>query len=165
MSNNTWGTLWLVAITAIFGLMAWYLPDDANMPDTANWSEKAPVTRAETATSRPSIRCITQKFTVTAYCPCEICCGRFSDGITASGHVIRPGEGFVAADKRFPFGTLFLIPGYHGSSGVIVLDRGGAIKGNRLDVFFDTHYKALQWGKQELNVTYWLRVKAEMEQN
>lgn len=26
-----------------------------------------------------------QLITVTAYCPCGICCGRFSDGITASG--------------------------------------------------------------------------------
>ena len=87
---------------------------------------------------------------VTAYCPCERCCGAFADGITASGHVIKPGDRFVAADKRFEFGQMFVIPGY---GRVPVLDRGGAIKGNKLDLFFGDdangvsgHQRALSWG-------------------
>jgi 3D (Asp-Asp-Asp) domain-containing protein len=89
---------------------------------------------------------------VTAYCPCPICCGEYADGITACGHEIQPGDTFVAADKRFPFGTEMLIPGYSNSKPVKVLDRGGAIKGNRLDVFFATHQEALEWGVQYLTV-------------
>ena len=71
---------------------------------------------------------------LTAYCPCEICCGEyFSDGITASGHRIKQGDAFVAAPPRFPFGTEIAIMGY----GVVpVLDRGGAIQGNCFDVLF-----------------------------
>jgi hypothetical protein len=48
---------------------------------------------------------------VTAYCPCRKCCGKYSDGVTACGHKIQPGDTFVAADRRYPFGTEMLIPG------------------------------------------------------
>ena len=89
---------------------------------------------------------------VTANCPCPKCCGQYSDGVTASGHKIRPGDTFVAADGRYSFGTEMLIPGYSNSRPVQVLDRGGAIKGNRLDVFFATHQEALEWGVKYLEV-------------
>jgi len=89
---------------------------------------------------------------VTAYCPCPKCCGEYSDGVTACGHEIQPGDTFVAADGRYPFGTEMLIPGYSNSQPVQVLDRGGAIKGNRLDVFFANHQEALEWGVKYLEV-------------
>ena len=89
---------------------------------------------------------------VTAYCPCPKCCGEYSDGVTASGHEIQPGDTFVAADRRYPLRTEMLIPGYSNSRPVKVLDRGGAIKGNRLDVFFATHEEALKWGVKYLEV-------------
>jgi len=84
---------------------------------------------------------------VTAFCPCEKCCGKFADGITASGHKIVQGDKFVAAPPEIPFGTMIEIPNY----GLVpVLDRGGVIKGDRLDVFFDTHEEALEWGVKYL---------------
>jgi len=89
---------------------------------------------------------------VTAYCPCEKCCGRYADGITASGHKIRPGDRFAAADPNIPFGTMLIIQGYNNNKPVPVLDRGGAIKGAKLDVFFDTHKEALEWGVKYLKV-------------
>lgn len=90
---------------------------------------------------------------VTAYCPCELCCKGFSDGITASGHRIAVGDKFVAAPPNIPFGTLVSIPGYHRGLPVPVRDRGGSIKGKRLDIYFDTHQEALDWGIQYLEVT------------
>ena len=89
---------------------------------------------------------------VTGYCPCSQCCGSFSDGITANNHHIQPGDTFVAADKSYQFGTEMVIPGYNSDRSVQVMDRGGAIKGNRLDLFFHTHQQALQWGVQHLDV-------------
>lgn len=89
---------------------------------------------------------------VTAYCPCPRCCGEYSDGITACGYEIQPGDTFVAADRRYSFGTEIIVPGYSNSQPVKVLDRGGAIKGNRLDVFFATHEEALEWGVQYIEV-------------
>ncbi len=89
---------------------------------------------------------------VTAYCPCRKCCGRFADGRTACNHRIRPGDVFVAADKRYPFGTEVVIPGYNGNRPVKVLDRGKAIRGNRLDIFFASHWVAKKWGTKYLLV-------------
>ena len=92
------------------------------------------------------------KMLVTAYCPCPLCCGPNAAGITASGKLVDYNDGhFVAADPSLHFGTKVIIPGY-ASSSVEVVDRGGAIKGNHIDVFFPTHEEALQWGKQTLNV-------------
>jgi len=89
---------------------------------------------------------------VTAYCPCEKCCGEWSDGFTANNHEITPGDRFVAADSRYAFGTEMVIADYNHGDTVKVLDRGGAIKDNRLDVFFATHTEALQWGVRYIDV-------------
>ena len=94
----------------------------------------------------------TVRMRVTAYCPCEKCCGEFADGVTASGHKIQPGDCFVAADRNFPFGTELIVPDYNADRLVKVIDRGGAITGERLDVFFATHEQALQWGVKNLDV-------------
>lgn len=99
----------------------------------------------------------TMWMTVTAYSPDARSCGKWADGITASGYSVET-NGFksVAADTRLlPFGTVLSIPGYHNGRLVPVLDRGGAIKGDRLDVLFPTHEEALQWGRQRLLVTVW----------
>ena len=95
--------------------------------------------------------------TVTAYSPDHRSCGEFADGITASGKSIwTNGMKLVAADKRLmKFGTMLSIPGYDGGAIVPVLDRGGAIKGNRLDVLYPTHSTARKWGVQKLPVVVW----------
>lgn len=92
---------------------------------------------------------------VTAYCACQRCCGPLAAGITASGRHIKKGDKLVAADKQYPFNTLMTIPGYNKGKPVKVLDRGGAIKGNKLDVYFDSHREALQWGVKTLKVKIW----------
>jgi 3D (Asp-Asp-Asp) domain-containing protein len=94
----------------------------------------------------------TVRMRVTAYCPCERCCGRYSNGQTACGYKIRPTDAFIAADKKYSFGTEMLVPGYNNAEPVKVLDRGGAIHGNRLDVFFASHNEALKWGVRYLDV-------------
>ena len=93
------------------------------------------------------------KMLVTAYCPCTKCCGPNANGITASGNYVTYNDGhFVAADSSLPFGTKVIIPGYNATP-VEVIDRGGAIKGDHIDVFFPTHEQALQWGRRTLEVT------------
>jgi 3D (Asp-Asp-Asp) domain-containing protein len=90
---------------------------------------------------------------VSAYCPCEICCGEYADGVTASGQDVNgPVRHWIAAPARYPFGTVFRIPGYDSGRPVCVLDRGGAIKGNKLDLYFPTHTEALGWGRQIITV-------------
>lgn len=89
---------------------------------------------------------------ITAYCPCGRCCARNRDGKTSSGHKIKRGDAFVAADRKYPFGTEMIVPGYNNSEPVKVLDRGSNIYGNRLDVFFNSHQKAREWGVKYLPV-------------
>ena len=82
---------------------------------------------------------------VTAYCSCK----RPNDIVyTASGAEAVEGV-TVAADKsKYPFGTVLYIEGLGER---IVQDVGGAIKGNRVDVYFNNHEDALAFGRQTLN--------------
>ena len=94
------------------------------------------------------------RMTVTAYCPDACCCGVYADGVTASGRPVTTARGrFVAADTDLlPLGTLLSVPGYAGGRPVEVIDRGAAIRGMRLDVFFADHEDAAAWGVRELDV-------------
>ena len=72
-------------------------------------------------------------------------------GITASVYKLDVGAGekCIAAPPEIRFGVRIFVPGY----GVaIVRDRGGAITGNRLDVYFDDVEEARHWGRQTLRV-------------
>lgn len=102
----------------------------------------------------------TMWMTVTAYSPDERSCGKWADGITASlKSVWTNGMKLVAADTRLlPMGSLVSVPGYDDGRVVPVLDRGGAIKGKRLDVLYPTHEIALKWGVRRLPVTVWAYV-------
>ena len=91
---------------------------------------------------------------VTAYCGGPCCCGDHADGLTASGRPTTHNAGrFVAADwDVLPRGTRLRVPGYADDELVEVLDRGGAITGRRLDVFFPAHADALAWGRRRVEV-------------
>lgn len=94
---------------------------------------------------------------VTAYSPDERSCAGTADNITASNHHIDTNaHHLVAADTRvLPFGSMISITGYDGGQVVPVLDRGGAIKGNHLDVLFPTHEQARAWGVKKVRITVW----------
>lgn len=83
------------------------------------------------------------EYLLTAYCPCPICCGKWSNmenPTTASG--ARATAGWtIAAPKNFAFGTKIMIDGQIYE----VQDRGGAITGNHFDVFCNTHQEALNF--------------------
>lgn len=67
---------------------------------------------------------------------------------TARGSLLR--KGLVAVDpKVIPLGTRLYIPGY---GNAIADDIGGAIKGNRIDLAFDSHGEAIQFGRQNITV-------------
>ena len=103
------------------------------------------VTSRSSSTSRGSASGTTL-FKVTAYCPCKKCCGK-TNGITASGTKAKEGR-TIATSSQFSFGTKLLING----TTYTVEDRGGAIKGNKIDVYFDTHAEAIAWGVKYLPV-------------
>ena len=106
----------------------------------------------------------------TGYCKCGKCCGwkrnwkrqpviaygptkghPKSVGITAVGTVADWGT--IAADTTYyPFGTIMHIPGYGWGR---VEDIGSAIKGQHIDLYFPTHRKALEWGRERKEVRIW----------
>lgn len=84
-------------------------------------------------------------FKITHYCPCRICCGVWAtDGTTytASGARAYPNHTIAVDTRVFPFGTKVLINGHIYTAE----DRGGAIKGNKIDIFCATHQDALNGG-------------------
>ena len=85
-------------------------------------------------------------YKITAYCGCVKCCGK-TDGITASGTHVTAGR-TIAAPPEIPFGTQIIINGHT----YTVEDRGGAIKGNRIDIYFETHEEALKFGVQYVEI-------------
>lgn len=91
------------------------------------------------------------KFTATYYCPCSKCCGK-NDRITASG--ARATQGVtVAMPKGYALGSKVLLKDtkgnvLNGGNPYIVQDRGGAIQGNRIDIFVDSHQEALRLGRK-----------------
>lgn len=76
-------------------------------------------------------------------------------GITASG--ARAKRGTVAVDPRvIPLGTKLyvksLTPGVPDYGFAIAQDTGGAIKGNKIDLFMDTVWECLQFGRRPVMV-------------
>lgn len=72
-------------------------------------------------------------------------------GQTASGSKAR--KGTIAADTSiYPFGTVMYVEGYGYGR---VEDRGGAIKGDHIDLWFRTHEQAKSWGQKRIPVKIW----------
>ena len=94
--------------------------------------------------------CIMQKigdFKLTAYCSCTKCCEKWGGSpegkIGAWGIGAYDGITFAVDPTVIPYGTKIYIEGV----GVgIASDCGGAIKNARIDVYFDNHEEALQFG-------------------
>ncbi|WP_018753083.1 3D domain-containing protein [Paenibacillus sanguinis] len=75
-------------------------------------------------------------------------------GITYSGVKVRRDKktvSTIAADlKLFPIGTILYIPGYGYG---VVADKGSAIRGHKIDLYFDTTKQVYkEWGKKEVEV-------------
>ena len=72
-------------------------------------------------------------------------CGK-SDGITASGLKVAE-KRTLACPPSFPFGTKMSI---EGMGEFRCEDRGGAIKGNHIDIYMETKTEAFAFGRQHL---------------
>ena len=86
-------------------------------------------------------------YKITAYCSCAKCCGK-TNGITASGTKATAGR-TIAASSKFALGTKLNINGHT----YTVEDRGGAITGNKIDIYVNSHAEALAWGVRYLPVS------------
>lgn len=108
--------------------------------------KSAVVTSRASSSSRTSSSSTVKLYKVTAYCSCSKCCGK-SNGITSSGKKATAGR-TIAAPSSFAFGTKVIINGKE----YVVEDRGGAINGNHIDIYMNSHSAAISWGVKYLPV-------------
>ena len=106
-----------------------------------------PVIEQEYTTAVAEREYIEVTATLTAYCPCVKCCGK-SDGITASGTQATAGRTVAVDTRLIPYGTEISIDG----KTYIAEDCGGKVKGYTIDVFFNSHEEALNFGRQTKTV-------------
>ncbi|KZE39942.1 peptidoglycan-binding protein [Bhargavaea cecembensis] len=102
---------------------------------------------ASASKSEPSA---TRELSVRATAYTAYCNG--CSGITATGIDLKanPNQKVIAVDpKVIPLGTKVWVEGY---GEAIAGDTGGAIKGNRIDVFIPNKSRALQWGSKTVTV-------------
>lgn len=104
---------------------------------TADPAPKAPTIDGYEYTSAISV-------TATGYTPYDAGCS----GITATGTVAKKGS--IAVDPNIiPYGTELYIPGYGYG---IAEDCGGAIKGNKIDLCYETKNEAFSWGRRNVTI-------------
>lgn len=92
-------------------------------------------------------------FTITAYCGCANCCGAYAEnrGEVVTGAIGEPltANYSIAVDPNvIAFNEVVLINGKEYEA----QDTGGAIKGNRIDIYFDNHEDAVNYGVQYIEV-------------
>ena len=93
-------------------------------------------------------------FKLTAYCSCSLCCGIWADnrpnGIVygAIGEELKEGYSIAVDPTVIAYRTEVVINGHTYKA----QDCGGAIKGNRIDIYMSDHNKALKFGVQYAEV-------------
>ena len=95
-------------------------------------------------------------FRLTAYCPCAKCCGKWANDaavkVGAIGVPLVQGVSIAVDPRVIPYLSSVYIDGHE----YIAHDCGGAIKGNRIDMYFEDHDVALQFGVQYKEVFIWI---------
>ena len=138
-----------VCAGALLGAGTAYSITEPVQPDKATFRSVVVQTSVEAEEPQEPDLVSIGAFTVYAYCPCETCCGQWSGGPTASG--VMPEEGrTVAADwDVLPAGTEIYLDGIGWRT---VEDTGGAIRGDTIDIFFESHEEAAAFGVQQVEL-------------
>lgn len=130
----------VTALAAIMTLLIMFLPYQTEQATLAPEPVIHVVEQKEAPEDEPApVR--TEIFEITAY--------SYSGSRTASG--TWPKVGCVASDWNvLPPGTKIYVPGidYYG----VVEDRGGAIRGQKLDLYMSSEHECIQFGRQRLEV-------------
>lgn len=93
---------------------------------------------------------------LTAYCPCAKCCGKWENGITASGVIAQEGRTVAVDPKVIPLGAEVEI------NGAIYIAEDTGVVGNSVDIFMNSHQAALDFGLQYAAIK-WRMPKTEGE--
>ncbi|MDO4650271.1 MAG: 3D domain-containing protein, partial [Eubacteriales bacterium] len=74
-------------------------------------------------------------FRITHYCPCSICCGPYTDGITSTGVTATTNHTIAVEPNQIPYGSKVVINGQV----YVAEDCGGGIKTNCIDIYVASH--------------------------
>lgn len=99
------------------------------------------------------------KFKLTAYCSCKKCCGKYAANrpvdengneivYGSTGAQLQAGVSIAVDPRVIPYGTKVVINGHT----YVAQDTGGSIKGKKIDVYFDDHQEALDFGVKKAEV-------------
>lgn len=132
------------------GRIEWIPEKTYCVKNTTSDSPIYTIYRAQPTTPPEPEREFIGTYTLTAYCGCCQCCGK-SDGITSTGTHAEQGRTVAVDPSVIPYGTRLLIDDNY----YIAEDCGGAIQGNRIDVYFNDHQQALNYGVQTIDVYAW----------
>lgn len=133
------GTAAAVFLTAASAFSA-YAGPAGEATAVSEQSAKVPETRT-TADGIPAD--YAGNFRITAYCASET-----GSSMTCSGKHAKSSHTIAADLNVFPLGTRLLI----GDTVYTVEDCGGAVKGNKLDIYFDTYKECINWGVRHKDV-------------
>ena len=137
----------------------WFVTDDPNyIPPSKQPADVTEPAATEPEKQEPELISL-GRFKLTAYCGCRKCCGKYADNrpVDENGEVIVTGSigvrlyagVSIAVDPRvIPYHTQVVINGHTYTAH----DTGGNIKGNRIDVYFDDHDEAWDFGTQYAEV-------------
>ena len=86
-------------------------------------------------------------FRTTAYCPCRKCSGGWG-GRTSTGTIAAANHTISVDPRVIPYGSRIMI------GGVVYTaeDCGGGVKGNHIDIFFNTHGETRAYGSRNVEV-------------
>ena len=162
----------IILLLLIIFIYTRLLPDPAEAPSTpasAAFTQEDTTTTPQTNPTESATEAPTEApaetweslgtFTITAYCPCEICCGYWAtirpldengDPIvyTSTGEIAKHLSTIAVDPEVIPYGTVVKFGGHT----FIAQDTGGAIKGNRIDVYLNDHKLARRFGVLEAEV-------------
>lgn len=87
-------------------------------------------------------------FKLTFYCACSSCSGGYGAG-TATGTRCTEGRTIAVDPRVIPLGSKVYIEGF---GDFIAEDTGGAIKGNKIDIYLSDHDRCYELGVTSANV-------------
>lgn len=100
-----------------------------------------------------------EEFEATGYCNCEICCGKWAKyHSTYTGATPQEGVTIAVDPDVIPLYSQVFVQMPNDDSDVwhcyTAQDIGGAIKGNRIDIYFENHEDALAFGRKKVLLSY-----------
>lgn len=139
---TTYGLFICLLLFAIICLFTKCKADAENFAPIKNTETSNAIT-TEREETRPEFLDMGE-FRFTAYCACPKCCGKWADGITATGTKPVQGRTIAVDEDVIPYGSEVIINGHT----YVAEDCGGGIIGREIDIYFESHEEANEFGVQ-----------------